>query len=217
MYQFSQTDAPPRGPRLPDAPTQLAEQGTEPGAADANGIPLQQAVIGPAQNITITIYPRKGTRAALEITVSDWVPKPGSDNEFILRDPDVRLRTRDCNDERVIAREGVLEARRKSGGGLDPQRGRLVGDVVIEYDRRTEKDKAGLSPEQRSIINPHDLVRVECEELEFDLEYDKLIVPGRLTLRARDVFFEAHDLQLRFNDAQSRVESMRVSRGGREA
>ena len=216
MYQFSQTDAPRRsGPRLPDAPTQLAEQSTEPGAEGANGIALQQAVIGPAQNITITIYPRKGTRAALEITVSDWVPKPGSDNEFILRDPDVRLRTRDGNDVRVVAREGVLEARRKSGGGLDPQRGRLVGGVVIEYDRRTEKDKADLSPEQRNIISPHDLVRVECEELEFDLEYDKLIVHGRLTLRARDVFFEAHDLQLRFNGAQSRVESMRIRRGGR--
>ena len=182
---------------------------------ESSGVMVGQQSIGPGQDITITIYPREGTRAQLELAVSDWVPKDGSDHEFLLTDPQVRMRTKDGNDVRITAREGVLEAKRKSGGGLDPQRGQLTGNVVIEYDRRSEKDKALLSDEERNRIDPYDLVRVEVEQIEFDLDYSKLVVPGAIHLVARDVELAAEGLEIRFNEADSRVESLRIARGGR--
>ena len=114
------------------------------------------AVIGASKDVTISLYPREGRDSKLELTVSDWSPKAGSDHEFVLRDPEVRMRTAEGNDVRVKAEEGTLEARRKSGSGLEPQRGRLTGNVVIEFDRRTQEDKAKLSEAERSdlMANP---------------------------------------------------------------
>ncbi len=151
----------------------------------------------------------------MELAVTDWVPKDGSDREFLLTDPQVRMRTKDGNDVRITAREGVLEAQRKSGGGLDPRRGELTGKVVIEYDRRSEKDKAALSETERNRIDPYDLVRVEVEHIEFDLEYSKLVVPGAIHVLARDVELRGEGLEIRFDEADSRVESLRMARGGR--
>ncbi len=219
IYQYSQSGPEstmaPRTPRLPSPPTQpdvSARNGVDQQPASA---PVGQGVAGAGQNITITIYPREGTRARMELSVSDWIPKDGSDQEFLLTDPQVRMRTRAGNDVRVTARRGVLEAQRKSGGGLDPKRGQLTGNVVIEYDRRTEKEKALLPEEVRHQIDPAELVRIEMEQIDFDLEYDKVVVPGSVSLTARDVGFVAQDLEIRFNEADNRVESLRISRGGR--
>jgi lipopolysaccharide export system protein LptA len=218
MYQYSQLgpdSSAVRAPRLPPPPSEpsVAERNTAP--VGGPGVPLGQGVIGPGQNITISIYPREGTRARFELAVSDWIPKDGSDHEFILTGPQVRMRTKDGNDVRVTAREGVLEAQRKAGGGLDPKRGQLTGDVVIEYDRRSDKDKASLPEALRNQVDPSDLVRVEMERIEFDLEYAKLVVPGPIHVAARDVELRGEDLDIRFNEAQGRVESLRIARGGR--
>ena len=218
MYQYSQLgpDAPAvRAPRLPPPPREpsVAERSTTP--VGGPGVPLGQGVIGPGQNVTVSIYPREGTRARFELAVSDWIPKDGSDHEFILTGPQVRMRTKDGNDVRVTAREGVLDAQRKAGGGLDPKRGQLTGDVVIEYDRRSDKDKASLPEALRNQVDPSELVRVEMERLEFDLEYAKLVVPGPIHVAARDVELHGEDLEIRFNEAEGRVESLRIARGGR--
>lgn len=219
MYQYSQLEGEsatlPRGPRLPSPPSEPSVSERSRSSMEGPGVPVGQQSIGPGQNITITIYPREGTRAQLELAVSDWVPKDGSDHEFLLTDPQVRMRTKDGNDVRITARQGVLEAQRKSGGGLDPQRGQLTGNVVIEYDRRSEKDKASLTDEERNRIDPSELVRVEVEQIEFDLEYAKLVVPGPIHVVARDVELRAEGLEIRFNEADSRVESLRIARGGR--
>jgi lipopolysaccharide export system protein LptA len=218
MYEFSESDrvAEKEVPRerLPNLPTELSEDEIDQLATGEGGVEVGTAKLGKAQEISISIYSREGTRAALEITVSDWVPRDGSDHEFTLRDPDIRMRTNDGNDVRVTATEGMLDARRKSAGGLDPRRGWLTGNVVIVFDRRTDADKAALSAEERDHPRPEDLVRIETETLEFDLEYDKLIVPGKLNLVASDLLFEADDLEIRFNEAESRVEAMRIGRGG---
>jgi lipopolysaccharide export system protein LptA len=218
MYQYSQLgpdSSAVRAPRLPPPPSEpsVADRITTP--MGGPGVPLGQGVIGPGQNITVSIYPREGTRARLELAVSDWIPKDGSDHEFILTGPQVRMRTKDGNDVRVTAREGVLDAQRKAGGGLDPKRGQLTGDVVIEYDRRSDKDKASLPEALRNQVDPSELVRVEMERLEFDLEYAKLVVPGPIHVAARDVELHGEDLEIRFNEAQGRVESLRIARGGR--
>ena len=221
MYQYSQTapmtELSPRPPRLPvpgtvpPAPTPALTSTGEPAGVTMDG----GAVIGPSKNVTISLYPREGRDSKLELTVTDWSPKAGSDHEFVLRDPEVRMRTAEGNDLRVKAKEGTLEARRKSGSGLEPQRGRLTGNVVIEFDRRTQEDKAGLPEAERSQMRDHDLVRIEAQELQFDVEFGRLIIPGKIVLTARDAALEALDLELQFNQQENRIESLRIDRGGR--
>jgi hypothetical protein len=219
MYQYSQlsvaTPESARPPRLPSLPTQLSAADSNGANGKPSGVTVGPAVIGTSQNVTISLYPREGQQAKLELTVSDWAPKDGSDHEFLLRDPDIRMRTSDGNDVRVTASDGNLEARRKGGSGLEPQRGKLSGNVVIEFDRRTDAEKAKLPEALRAKPDPNDLVRVETGELEFDVEFGRLTIPGRLTLSARDVSLEALDLEVRFDERGGRVESLRIDRGGR--
>jgi lipopolysaccharide export system protein LptA len=219
MYQYSQlsvaTPESARPPRLPSLPTQLSAADSGGANGKPSGVAVGPAVIGTSQNVTISLYPREGQQAKLELTVSDWAPKDGSDHEFLLRDPDIRMRTNEGNDVRVTAREGNLEARRKGGSGLEPQRGKLSGNVVIEFDRRTDAEKAKLPEALRAKPDPNDIVRAEAGELEFDVEFGRLTIPGRLTLSARDVSLEALDLEVRFDERRGRVESLRIDRGGR--
>ncbi len=221
MYQFSQMSGAQKAgrtePRLPSPPTEFAGAATSssPGAS-SEGVPVGQARIGAARDINITIYPASGNRAALEINVSDWIPRPGSQREFLLKSPIIRTRTKQGNNVRVTAGEGLLEASRQANGRLDPVRGRLYSGVLVEFDRNksTPNDP---DPAQGSVESDQaaDLVRIQTEELEFDLEYRRLLLPGSLKLTASDASFEAAELEVRFDEADNRVESLRIARGGR--
>lgn len=219
MYQYSQSgdlaSQQARPPRLPSTPTEPAPPLPVDRANPVAGVPVGQGIIGAGREANITIYPREGTRAQMELSVRDWVPKDGSDHEFLLTNPEVRMRTKDGNPVRVTAREGVMEAHRKSGGGLDLKRGQLSGGVLIEFDRRSDKDLAASPEAQRDQPSPDDLVLVEADELEFDLQYSRVSVPGAIRVLARDVQLQTADLEVRFNEAEGRVESLRSGRGGR--
>lgn len=216
LYQYSQlgrSNGPVRD-RLPKTRTDFADLPSPDELKSASGVKVENVVIGQAQGMSLTIYRPRGTEAAAEITVKDWIPKEGADQEFLLREPVIRLRTKAGNDVRVSAERGAIEAQQQLGGVL-ARRGSLTGNVLIEVDRRTAEEKAALPEEQRSTLDPSALVHIEADELEFDLEYDKLIIPGRVRLRAIDASLDLSDLEIRFNQAESRVESMRVARGGR--
>ena len=218
MYQYSQVAPPvaltPRGARLP-VPGEMPPPPQVVSTAEASGVNVDGAVIGTSKNVTISLYPREGRDSKLELTVSDWSPRAGSDHEFTLRDPEVRMRTAEGNDLRVKADEGTLEARRKSGSGLEPQRGKLTGNVIIEFDRRSQDDKAKLSEAERTTTRDNDLVRIQADELQFDVEFGRLIIPGKIVLTARDASLQALDLEMHFDEQENRIESLRIERGGR--
>ncbi len=173
------------------------------------------AGFGPGENVSITIYPREGSKARLEVEVRDWSPVPGATDRFRLVNPKIRMLTSDDHAVRITADSGVLEATRRSGTALDPQRGTLTGNVLIEYDRLSETERAALPPDQATVLDPDQLVRIEMDAIEFDIEYSKLVIPGPLALSARDVSFSAANLELRFNESENRVETMRISGGGK--
>lgn len=228
IYQFSQLD--PQGaelgrapaPRLPDPPTRApgtpaSEDPTNApnGGAGSGGVSVGAAVVGPARDVQLSIYPREGSHARLEIAVESWQPTGQGVNEFLLVEPLVRMRTADGHAVRAAAREGVLEAERRAGGGLDPRRGRLTGSVLIEIDRLTEAERAALPPPQRDVVDPAQLVRIEMESVEFDLEYSRVVVPrGGFHLTARDIEIRLKDLEMRFDEAGGEIRSLRVMDGG---
>ena len=224
IYQYSQLV----DPEL----VQQHEQRTEPAevtltpapAVNPNAVGVKlgqfQAPMGGGQRISLTLYPREGTRAAGEVTVLDYAPVEGSPNELTLTEPEFRLRTRQGYTIRAAATDGHLEVQRRAAGGYDPQRGRLVGNVVIEIDRRTDEERA-LAPAEDKTATSGDgavpeasLVRVELEEIEFDLEYARVVIPGAFHLAATDVDLRAPGLEVRFNEAESRVDYLRLDPGG---
>lgn len=205
----------PPQPRLPEVRTEPFPAVSDLDDTQEGGIEVGAGVVGPAQDIRLTIYPREGTRASLELEVRDWMPRPGSADEFVLDQPTVRTRTKDGHAIRVRARRGVLEAKRQPGGRLDPRRGRLEGDVAVEYDRLTLEQREARGDAADSPIDPAEILTIQAGELEFDFEFAKLAIPGRLTLTAREVELAGEGLEVRFNEAAGRMESLRIDRGGR--
>lgn len=218
IYQYSQLDAATQGrlagPRLPDVPAVPSSADSQE-AAPTPGVPLGQAMIGGGRDIRLSLYPPEGTRSALEIAVRSYTPVAGAADEFHLTDPEIRLRTTDGRAVRVTAREGRLEAQRRSSG-LDPHRGRLAGDVTIEIDRLTEEQRQSLPPELAEVSDPSQVVRVEADAIEFDLKYSKIVIPaGRLHASASDFDFRASDMEVWFNEQEGRVDFLRITGGGR--
>ncbi|MGD2109990.1 MAG: hypothetical protein PVI86_11445, partial [Phycisphaerae bacterium] len=222
IYQYSQLDS------SETTPTTLVDSGqsgtgpdasgpstTPPTTLDGPGVQVGEAIIGEGERIRITIYRPGDHRAQFEIEVSDWTPVGGSVDEFLLTEPEVRMRTKDGHAVRVVAKKGVFQASGQPGSGLEPLRGKLEGDVKIEYDRLTTDQRARLPEALRATIDPAHLVTIELDEIEFDLEYSKVVAPGRLRLTAREAQFEAGNVEVRFNERESRVEFMRIGSGGR--
>lgn len=219
MYQFTQSwpggaveKRTPRLPSLLSEPTGVpwVDPTDAPSASLGDG-----ATVGPGRDIRLTIFPREGVQARLEVEVRDWTPVPGASNHFRLIDPIIRLRTRDGHAVRVSAGEGLLEAERRTGGSLDPSRGSLTKGVVVEYDRIPERERTALPPPRNTQPEPDELVRVETDGVEFDLEYGRLTAAGEVRLLARDANLTASDFEARFGEHADRLESLRIARGGR--
>ena len=77
-----------------------------------------QAPVGGGQRISLTLYPREGTRAAGEVTVLDYAPVEGSPNELKLSEPEFRLRTRQGYTIRAAATDGHLEVQRRATAAM---------------------------------------------------------------------------------------------------
>lgn len=201
-----------------DARTQYAVQGEShlaPDALDSAQLPSDLLDVGPGRKVRLTVYPKRGNRGGIEVSVNTWTPVPNASDMFLLTEPEIRMRTRDGNALRITAERGYWEAERNKGGGFEPSRGTLTGGVVIEYDRLTEADRALLPPAAREQVHDADIIRIETKEIEFDLEYAKIILPNSWTLVARDVELEASDLEVRLDEEEDRVDSLRISHGGR--
>jgi lipopolysaccharide export system protein LptA len=218
IYQYSQLDpelqARTPNPRLPRPPTQLAASTLHQASGSSTGAEIGGANIGEGRDVRLSLYRPEGTSPFGEIAFHSWEPVEGVPDELLVVEPEIRLRTKDGHGIRVTASEATLEGNLK--GGLNLKRGRLVGDVLIEYDRLTREDRANLPPEQRDKIDPAHIVRIDLEALDFDLEYSKVSVPrGEVKLTARDIDFRASDMEIRFNEDQGRVEHIRITNGGR--
>ncbi len=218
IYQYSQISgvtAPKVQPRLPPTPKEPESFAASLNPAQIPAVTVGSANVGPGRNVKLSIYAPEGNRARFEVAVASWTPVPGALNEFSLAEPEIRLRSGMGNAVRVTAKKGVLEAQRRSGGSLEPLRGRLNGEVLIEFDRLTDPQRAKLDEPRRSIPDPSELILIRMDEIAFDLEYAKVSVPGELQLTGHDVTMKADDLEIRLNPAGNKIEYVRISRGGR--
>ncbi len=170
-----------------------------------------KVAVGAGRQIRIPIYSSQG-RAQHELNVDGWDPVDDSNHEFTLDNPEIRLRTTVGNLVRITASGGRIELFEREGA-FDPKRGTLSGGVVIEIDRRTDEFREKLPPNERNKPDPAAIIRAEMEAIQFDIEYAKIVVPGQLTMSARDFEFAVTDLEVRFNELQNRVELMRVGPG----
>lgn len=216
IYQYSQLRpderAARRSPhRLPPTPVRKPSY---PNAGDAPGVRVDDIVVGRQRKIRQTLFRPGSDRAWAQIEVEEWGPVEGSPDEFLLKEPEIRMLTADGHAVKATAREGILEGDMRAGR-VNFERGRLMGQVLIEYDRLTAEDRKKLPEEMRQTPHPDQLVRIETNELYFDREYAKVTIPGSLHVAAVDVDFRTSDVEIHFDEEGGRVEHLRIAQGGR--
>ncbi len=222
MYQAAQPDSGPtataHGPQPTSSDPPDVEASEAVGGADGSphGVPIEGgALLGPGKRVTLSIYGAKGRGGSRgEISCADWTPLAGSPDEVLLVKPEIRIRTNNGHAIRATADEALLEADRRGAGSVDIKRGQLRNNVVVEIDRLTKKERAQLPEELRDRIDPSQIVRIETDEILFDREYSKVILPGPVRLDACDAKVRAADVEIRFNEVAGRVEYCRFNTGG---
>ncbi|HUU85250.1 MAG TPA: hypothetical protein VM243_17255, partial [Phycisphaerae bacterium] len=198
---------PPAEPATPPGAPRAAEQG--PGV---ELVPHVKADAGDKSNIRL--YSPDSDRARLELAVSKWEPV-GSGNQFSLTGPEIRMRTPNGQWVQITADAGLVELRKTADDSYDPQRGTLMGDVVIRVDRLDDKQRAALPEAERNNPGPDRLIVVKLEDVSFDLEYARLETAGPFSVVSHEAEFYGRGLALRYNEVDSSIDELRILREGR--
>ncbi len=214
IYQYSQNDTGPikREPVrvLPDSSPSLTDSVKQ---RDSQGVLIGDTLVGGGKRLKLTLYRPDDDKALGEITFERYEPVVGSPDEIKVQKPELRMRTQDGHAVKTTADEALLDASLKAG--IHIRRGRLLGNVSIEYDRLSLSDRNKLPAEHRDEILPSQIVEIRTTELWFDAEYAKLTVPGKVSIKASDLLFETEDLEVRVDEAAGRVDYLRIGQGGR--
>ncbi|MHC5110563.1 MAG: hypothetical protein ACYTHJ_11885 [Planctomycetota bacterium] len=218
IYKLSETPEPveeiarleERVPQVPDPTPPMPEMATDDkGVAMGNGV-----VLGPGEGVTFRMYSTEGDRAVAVFKAQSWAPVEGTPNEFHVESPDVSVFTKSGHGINATAREGYLATRGKLGADADVRSGRLIGDVVIRIDRISREEREALPASLRSKIDPSQIITIKTDEIDFEYEYARVHIPGKMTLNSSDAVIETEDVEIRFNEQAGRVESCKVNGGG---
>ncbi|MFH0980247.1 MAG: hypothetical protein V2A79_01745 [Planctomycetota bacterium] len=184
---------------------------TQPSGSEAmqiGGVPLPKG-----ERTRINLYGAEGAQARLELEVESWEPVSGSEREFYLEKPTIRFRTPAGQLVNVTADRGRVEMTKQRAENYDMARGRLEGHVGILVDRLDEAQRAQLPPEQRDVLTDERKLAVELEDLSFDLEYARVESTGPIHVSLAEGEFEGLRLLLRYDEAASRIEYLKVAEG----
>jgi len=206
----AETELPPVH-ELPRPP--IAAATTQPHDASAmqiEGVPLPQG-----GRTRINLYGPEGDEARLELEVDSWEPVGSTGREFNLEQPTIRFRTPAGQLVNVSADRGLVEMTKLRANKYDLARGRLEGHVAILMDRLDEEERAKLPPEQRDELTDARRIEAELEDLTFDLEYARVESSGRVHAWLEEAEFEGRQLLLRYDEAASRIEYLKILEGKR--
>ncbi len=220
IYQSAQVSgvAQPRNkvPRLSESRSSSNKNTNDnSGTSKPIGVEVGGATITSGKDFQLSLYSSDTAEPFGELSAQGWVPDEQLNNTWRVASPVFRFWTKDRHGMRLTAKEGLLEGQRKLSG-FEPRRVTLMADVVLEYDRLSRDERERLPADQRDRLDPSQIVRIETQRIEFDREYGKLLIPGDVrAFSPLDLDFRTSDVEVRFNEAESRVESMRIGRGGK--
>lgn len=172
--------------------------------------------IGSGEGTVLSIYPRQGDQAIAEVEADNWFPTKEGGNELKLVRPLVRLRTKSGQRVNVRSDEGLIEINTlatQRGKRLEWQRGKLFGNVVVEIDRLSEKEREALPPHEREVLSPWRLVTARLDQIEFDIEYNHVKIDGPFHLTSRELDLDAVGLDVRLDPSGGRVETLKILEG----
>jgi lipopolysaccharide export system protein LptA len=163
--------------------------------------------VSPGEGVELTFYDDQTGLPTQRFVCREWTPVAGTTNEVAVSGPQLKLWLRNGMIATLSAAEGYLTVDRLETGPGQPRFGSLRGDVRIEVDRSTQRDRLPL--EQR----PDDLLTVVLDDLRFDLDLGEVRSDGPLEIVSRDFELAGTGLDLVWNRVENMVESLRIRQG----
>ncbi len=170
--------------------------------------------LGKGERISHTWYEPGSTTPRLKAEVDRWEPVGDDSDEFYLVNPDVRLKTPEGQEVRVVSREAWVKLIRRGGGAYEAKSGRFVGAVEIDIDRLSEDERVKLPEDERDVADPSRMIHLTFEELSFDLEQSQISTEHAFSLRMQEAEMTAEGLLARYNEVDRRLEFFEILRGG---
>lgn len=137
----------------------------------------------------------------------DWQPVPGSENDIFVHGPELAMVMPSGMVANIRADEGQLTGDRVERAQMRPRAGWLTGDVRIVIDSRTSE------PRTPHAERPEDLITIRMDRLEFDLEKGEMRTQDRVRVEGPEFAVSGTGLELVWNQADNRVETLSITRG----
>lgn len=160
----------------------------------------------------VDYYDERG-RKWLSVRFRTWRPVEGASNEVEIDEPVIRFRTPRGQLIKAEAKRGHLTLRTLSSRTQEPQSGSLSGDVHITVDRLSDAQRELLPEDQRDHLDDARRIDIEMESISFDMELSRVTTPGAFRIKSIEADIQGSGLSLRFNELESRIESLVVSEG----
>ncbi len=164
---------------------------------------------------SLSLYDRGSDRPTAVISHRGWEPIEGSDNQFHVTEPRIKMRTPNGQLVELQAHLGLIQLRMDEGDRPTLRHGRLTGDVEIRIDRFDDEQRAALPEDERNNPGPDRLVIVNLDDVDFDREFARLTTTGRFSVESAEASIEGRGLTLRYNELNSSVEHLETVAGGR--
>lgn len=154
-----------------------------------------------------TVFDEYTGRPRYNIKCTNWSKAPDSINEFDIVAPELSFITPRGERITISADSGRVTGARVEKTNPEWKYGRLQGNARIVIDR------AAVSLDQADWPPPEELIIIEMDEVSFDLELGRVSTDGSLTLEGPDFDISGVGLDLTWNDADKRIETLRIAQG----
>lgn len=157
--------------------------------------------------VMFRVFDERTGRSTHLIECETWEPVPGTKNEVRVVAPELTMLLPSGMIAHVEAAEGQLVADRIDKSQMKPRAGWLRGDVRVVIDRETRAQRTPRS------TRPEDLITITMPELSFNFERGELSTDAELHVASREFELNGRGLDLVWNQADNRVEDLRIHAG----
>lgn len=172
------------------------------------GLSVGPINVPPGGRFEFTRYDERTGRPTDRIRGQEWRPLEGSKNEIEVRKPELMMLMGSGMIATITADEGRLTVERVHNTQMRPKLGWLRGDTQIVLSRPPEPGR----PADRTAEGEERIV-IRMPALEFDLELGELKTDEELSVTSPDYEISGRGLHLVWNQADNRVELLRLETG----
>ncbi len=169
-----------------------------------------QIQVSGGEDVSVALFDQDGKKRG-RLNADEWKPLEG--NRFEIIKPVIHLRTPNGQTVRVSADQGLVQLKGNDPRRPDPKRGTLSGNVEIIIDRLSDEQRDLLPPEDRYKIDDEREVRIEMEDVTFDLEYARIQTERSFSIESVEAKLAGVGLLLHYNELDNRIEELKVREG----